>query len=199
MFLAIINDTYAEVKSELHEDDEFPIMEYFKSHYQGLLGKLGAQRDQIETIQAALTVDSNKKLSFEHVRAELKKRDLSDPEIEMLFAKYDLDSNRELDSEELAKMLADLEGKKLALDAQIEHEQQNRPTSAVSRHQFAMGGEDMIKLTRRVDRMEHTLMAISGKIDAALSGKLIIPKAPPEVGVTQASDDENEAEKRWAN
>ncbi|XP_015781741.1 polycystic kidney disease 2-like 1 protein isoform X2 [Tetranychus urticae] len=199
MFLAIINDTYAEVKSELHEDDEFPIMEYFKSHYQGLLSKLGAQRDQIETIQAALTVESNKKLSFEHVRAELKKRDLSDPEIEMLFAKYDLDSNRELDSEELAKMLADLEGKKLALDAQIEHEQQNRPASAVSRHQFAVGGEDMIKLTRRVDRMEHTLMAISGKIDAALSGKLIIPKAPPEVGVTQASDDENEGEKRWAN
>lgn len=199
MFLAIINDTYAEVKSELHEDDEFPIMQYFKNHYQGLLNKLGAQRDQIEGIQAALTLDGNKKLSYEHVRAELKKRDLTDPEIEMLFAKYDLDCNRELDSEELSKLLNDLEGKKLALDKQIEHEQANRPTSALSRHQFGLGGEDMVKLVRRVDRMEHTLMAISGKIDSALAGKLIIPKGPPEVGVTQASDDENEATKRWAN
>ena len=56
MFLAIINDTYAEVKSELHDEDEFAIMDYFKSHYQGLLGKLGKQREQIEGIQAALKV-----------------------------------------------------------------------------------------------------------------------------------------------
>lgn len=55
MFLAILNDAYAEVKSELHDgDEEFAIMDYFKSHYQGLLGKLGKQRDQIEGIHAAL-------------------------------------------------------------------------------------------------------------------------------------------------
>ena len=57
MFLAIINDTYAEVKSELSEsEDDFAIMDYFKSHYHGLLGKLGKHQDQIEGIQAALKV-----------------------------------------------------------------------------------------------------------------------------------------------
>lgn len=56
MFLAIINDTYAEVKSEIYQDDELAIMDYFKSSYQGILGKLGKQKDQIEGIQAALQV-----------------------------------------------------------------------------------------------------------------------------------------------
>lgn len=59
MFLAIINDTYAEVKSELADsNDEFAIMDYFKSHYQSLLGKLGKHQDQIDGIQAALKVSS---------------------------------------------------------------------------------------------------------------------------------------------
>lgn len=57
MFLAIINDTYAEVKSELADaEDDFAIMDYFKSHYHSLLGKLGKHQDQIEGIQAALKV-----------------------------------------------------------------------------------------------------------------------------------------------
>ena len=57
MFLAIINDTYAEVKSELADsEDDFAIMDYFKSHYHGLLGKLGKHQDQIDGIQAALKV-----------------------------------------------------------------------------------------------------------------------------------------------
>ncbi|KAI1309439.1 Polycystin-2 [Halotydeus destructor] len=174
MFLAIINDTYAEVKSELHDDDGFQIMDYFKSNYQGLLGKLGKHREQIDGIQAALKVDGKKKLSYDHVHAELKKRNLSEQEIEMLFAKYDLDNNRELDEDELAQMLVDLEGKKKQLENEIAKEQQ-RPMSAISaRHR---NPDEMIKLMRRVDRMEYTLSVISAKIDSALDGKLILPKA----------------------
>lgn len=57
MFLAIINDTYAEVKSELADsDDDIALFDYFKSHYNNLLGRLGKQQDQIEGIQAALKV-----------------------------------------------------------------------------------------------------------------------------------------------
>lgn len=167
MFLAIINDTYAEVKNELHDSqDEFPIMDYFKSHYQNLLTKLGKQRDQIEGIQQALRGDSNQKLSFEHVRDELKKRNLTHPEIEMLFAKYDLDCNRELDQDELTRMLQDLEGKKQQLNKEIAKEQK-RPGSAINGHPF-MPSDDAVKLTRRVDRMEHLLAIISTKIDAAI-------------------------------
>ena len=63
MFLAIINDTYAEVKSELStETEEFAVMDYFK----GMLSKLGAQKEQIEGIQAAIKVKKHRKLVFQN-------------------------------------------------------------------------------------------------------------------------------------
>ncbi|RWS23690.1 polycystin-2-like protein, partial [Leptotrombidium deliense] len=186
MFLAIINDSYAEVKSEINDQDDFQIMDYFKSHYQNLLTKLGKQREQIEGIQAALKIEGKKTLNFEEVRKELKKRNLTDPEIEMLFAKYDLDCNRELDEEELTKMFEDLEGKKKELDKEIENEQK-RPVSAMSTHHFRNAHEDMTKLTRRVDRMEHTLGVIAAQIDAVLAGKLITNK--PEIKVVKANEE----------
>lgn len=184
MFLAIINDTYAEVKNELHDSkDEFPIMDYFKSHYQNLLTKLGKQRDQIEGIQQVLRADKNRKLDFEYVRDELKKRNLTNPEIEMLFAKYDLDCNRELDEEELKQMLDDLEGKKQQLNKEIAREQK-RPASAMKGHSL-MNPEDGIKLMRRVDRMEHVLSIISTKIDAAIECNIIPQKSTSQEDETK--------------
>ncbi|KAF8782962.1 Polycystin-2 like protein [Argiope bruennichi] len=44
-------------------------------------------------------------------------------EIEMLFAKYDVDGNRELDEKEMQQMFADLEGQKLQLDDEINNQQ----------------------------------------------------------------------------
>lgn len=56
MFLAIINDTYAEVKAEIGDDTEFAVMDYFKNSYTNFFLKLGKQRDQIEGIQQAIKV-----------------------------------------------------------------------------------------------------------------------------------------------
>lgn len=122
------------------------------------------------------------KASFENVRKELKQRGLTEQEIEMIFAKYDIDNNRELDERELAKLFSDLEGKKSQLENEIKNT--NRPSSALS---VSAGGimslargagippEEMAKVVRRVDRMEYTLSVIASKIDSVLEGKLIIP------------------------
>ena len=41
MFLAIINDTYAEVKSDLaQQEDEFALGDYFKKGYDKMMNKL---------------------------------------------------------------------------------------------------------------------------------------------------------------
>ena len=56
MFLAIINDTYAEVKAEIGSDEEFAVMDYFKNISNTILTKLGAQKEQIEGIQQAIKV-----------------------------------------------------------------------------------------------------------------------------------------------
>ena len=104
----------------------------------------------------------------------------------MLFAKYDIDNNRELDREELNKLFADLEGKKTELENEIKKEHNNnnkdgRPQSALSvsghlgRMTAGIPPEEMAKVVRRVDRMEYTLSVIASKIDSVLEGRLIIP------------------------
>lgn len=55
MFLAIINDTYAEVKAEISSDDEIAVIDYFKNISSQFL-KLGKQKEQIEGIQQAIKV-----------------------------------------------------------------------------------------------------------------------------------------------
>ena len=100
----------------------------------------------------------------------------------MIFAKYDIDNNRELDRQELQKLFEDLEGKKTELENEIkkEHNNNGRPQSAMShvgRMAVAAGipPEEMAKVVRRVDRMEYTLSVIATKIDSVLEGRLIIP------------------------
>ncbi|KAK8775401.1 hypothetical protein V5799_031253, partial [Amblyomma americanum] len=125
MFLAIINDTYAEVKSEISQQkNEFELVDYFKKGYNNILGKLG-KRDQIVDIQNALKMaDTNhdNKLTFDEVRKTLKAQNFSDMEIEMLFSKYDVDGNRELNEQETKEMMAHLEGQKVLLDEEIQRE-----------------------------------------------------------------------------
>ena len=76
MFLAIINDTYAEVKSDLaQQEDDFAFGDYFKKGYDKMMNKLSFKREKIVDIQKALhTADTNQdnKLDFEEWRTELK-------------------------------------------------------------------------------------------------------------------------------
>lgn len=76
MFLAIINDTYSEVKIEIaNQRNEFELADYFKRGYNNMMGKLG-RRDKIVDIQNALKLsDANGDgmLTFDEIRANLKK------------------------------------------------------------------------------------------------------------------------------
>ncbi|XP_013781183.2 polycystic kidney disease 2-like 1 protein [Limulus polyphemus] len=165
MFLAIINDTYSEVKAEIaNQKNEFEIVDYFKQGINNVMGKIG-KRDHIVDIQNALKLadqDNDQKLSFDEMRHTLKRQNLSEMEIEMLFAKYDRDGNRELDSRETKQMLADLEGEKTQLDREIQMEQEGvRPFSAGGREMFT-------NLNVRVDKMEESIGNIVMKIDNVL-------------------------------
>ena len=76
MFLAIINDTYAEVKEELaQQESEFEIADYFKKGYDKMMTKLSFKREKIVDIQKALqSADANQdnQLDYEEWRQELK-------------------------------------------------------------------------------------------------------------------------------
>ncbi|XP_074619746.1 polycystin-2-like protein 1 [Acropora palmata] len=207
MFLAIINDTYAEVKSNIaSQKSEFEIGDYFKRGYQKMLDRLSFKREKIVDIQKALKsadVNQDNKLDFEEWRANLKSRGHADAEIEAVFAKYDLDGDRILDEEEQRKMQEDLEGQKAELNDEIEEMERAKETksarpksaasfagsddsdddrestgglsaragSALARPSAGGGGvsyEEFNVLSRRVDRMEHSIGSIVSKIDAVL-------------------------------
>lgn len=169
MFLAIINDTYAEVKTELSQQkNEFELVDYFKKGYNNILGKLG-KRDQIVDIQNALKmadINNDSKLTFEEVRKTLKAQNFSDMEIEMIFSKYDVDGNRELSEQETKEMMAHLEGQKIQLDQEIQRD--NGDSAGGGGEGTGVLVDDFNVLTRRVDRMEHSIGSIVSKIDAVL-------------------------------
>jgi len=190
MFLAIINDTYAEVKADLESrESEFEIGDYFKKGYDKMMNKLSFKREKIVDIQKALqTADSNQdsKLDFEEWRQELKNRGHADAEIEAVFAKYDVDGDRCLNEEEQIKMQEDLEGQKEELNEEIEEVNRAKDVGKSSLslrgdsddededdegrrgRRGGISSEEFAVLSRRVDRVEHSIGSIVSKIDAVL-------------------------------
>lgn len=75
MFLALINDTYSEVKAELSAQEVEKIVEdYFKKGYINILGKFnGSNRPQdiLSSIQNAYADDEN--VTYAELRQNLKK------------------------------------------------------------------------------------------------------------------------------
>jgi len=184
MFLAIINDTYSEVKEDLAgQKNEFEMGDYFKKGYSNMLNKLNLKRDKIVDIQKALAaadINQDKQLDFDEWRQDLKTRGYAEAEIEAVFAKYDLDGDRVLDEEEMVKMQNDLEGQKDNLNKEIDQhdgsggegsdDESGSGTNRGGGRPIVNGVsyEEFTVLSRRVDRMEHSIGSIVSKIDAVL-------------------------------
>ena len=112
MFLAIINDTYMEVKAQLKDKkNEFEISDFVKQGYSKMRDRLTDKRDRIADIRRALSladVNRDKMLEFDEWRNEMKSRGYAEEEIETMFAKYDTNGDRVLDEEEQRALTNDL-------------------------------------------------------------------------------------------
>jgi polycystin 2 len=112
MFLAIINDTYIEVKAELrNKKNEFEISDFVKQGYTKMRERLTVKRDRITDIRKALALadlNRDKRLEFDEWRTEMKSRGYAEEEIESIFAKYDLNGDRVLDENEQRALTNDL-------------------------------------------------------------------------------------------
>lgn len=74
MFLAIINDTYSEVKAEIAgQKNEFEIGDYLKRGYNNVLGKVGARNKAIDIENALKLANSDGTVTYDEVRQNLKK------------------------------------------------------------------------------------------------------------------------------
>ena len=93
MFLAIINDTYCEVKSDpsAHKN-AFEVADYFKRGYNNVKGKLG-KRDRLIDLETALKLmeqEEDGSYSLDMVWHTMKRCNFSDQEIDLFFDQYHL-------------------------------------------------------------------------------------------------------------
>ncbi|KAK0133842.1 Polycystin-2 [Merluccius polli] len=178
MFLAIINDTYSEVKADMSQQRN-------EMEMTDLIKKKTAVDDISDSLRQA-----GGKMNFDELRQDLKGKGHTDAEIQAIFAKYDHDGDQQLTEHEHQQMRDDLEKEREDLD--IEPNSLARPTSGRSfprtqedseedddedsghssrRRGSSSGGvayEEFQVLVRRVDRMEHSIGSIVSKIDAVI-------------------------------
>ncbi|XP_041641250.1 polycystin-2 [Cheilinus undulatus] len=190
MFLAIINDTYSEVKADMSQHrSEMEMTDLIKKGCNKALMKLRLKKTAVDDISESLR-QAGGKLNFDELRQDLKGKGHTDAEIQAIFAKYDQDGDQELTEHEHQQMRDDLE--KEREDLELERNSLTRPSSGRSfprtqddseedddedsghssrRRGSSSGGvsyEEFQVLVRRVDRMEHSIGSIVSKIDAVI-------------------------------
>ncbi|KAF7666868.1 hypothetical protein LDENG_00089920 [Lucifuga dentata] len=183
MFLAIINDTYSEVKEELSsQKDELQITDIIKQSYTKTFVKLKLKKEKISDVQKALRSGSGE-IEFKDFRETLKELGHADHEISAAFSKFDQDGNQILDQDEQEKMKMELEEKRDALSAELNNlginygkdllakspitsseEKNHQNQTVVAREQFE-------RLAVQVFHLESSVAAITSKIDLIM-GKL---------------------------
>nr|AKN21728.1 PKD2-2 [Schmidtea mediterranea] len=171
MFLAIITDTYAEVKAEIAtQKNEFEMADYFRNTARNVLQLLQFKQQKIRDIQDAILnadINSDKKLDYDEWRNELKSRGYADAEIESVFVKYDKDGDRTLNLNEQKNLEGELNIEKELIEKDIEETKQfNGENSDYNKTNIDIDEYNILK--RRVDRMEENISDIVLKLDKLL-------------------------------
>ncbi|XP_074195299.1 polycystin-2-like protein 1 isoform X2 [Rhinolophus sinicus] len=176
MFLAIINDTYSEVKEELAgQKDELQLSDLLKQSYNKTLLRLRLRKEQVSDVQKVLQ-GGEQEIQFEDFTNTLKELGHAEREITELtaaFTKFDRDGNRVLDEKEQEQMRQDLEEERVALNTEIENlgrsVVRNRPGESHPEAARASGwvsGEEFYMLTKRVLQLETVLEGVMSQVDA---------------------------------
>uniref|UniRef100_A0A8B9R308 Polycystin-2 n=1 Tax=Anas platyrhynchos TaxID=8839 RepID=A0A8B9R308_ANAPL len=190
MLLAIINDTYSEVKSDMAQQKaEMELSDLIRKGYNKAMVKLKLKKTTVDDISESLRQGGGK-LNFDELRQDLKGKGHTDAEIEAIFTKYDQDGDQELTEHEHQQMRDDLEKERedldldrsslprplssrsfpRSLDDSEEDEDEDSGHSSRRRGSSSSGVsyEEFQVLMRRVDRMEHSIGSIVSKIDAVI-------------------------------
>ncbi|XP_031317454.1 polycystin-2-like protein 1 [Camelus dromedarius] len=175
MFLAIINDTYSEVKEELAgQKEELQLSDLLKQGYHKTLLRLRLRKEQVSEVQKVLQ-GGEQETQFEDFTNTLRELGHTEYEITELtaaFTRFDQDGNRILDEKEQEQMRQDLEKERVALNAEIENLGQSivsSPPGESSPEAARAGGwvsEEFYTLTRRVLQLETTLEGVMSQVDA---------------------------------
>ena len=107
MFLAIINDTYSEVKEEVeNRKEDFQVIDMISRGYNNVR-EMVHTRDKLIDIQAVVKLAADDGVvTYDEIRDALRNLNFSDLEIEIFCAKYDKDGDFEFDIEEYITLMS---------------------------------------------------------------------------------------------
>ncbi|XP_029425540.1 polycystic kidney disease 2-like 1 protein [Nannospalax galili] len=186
MFLAIINDTYSEVKEELAgQKDELQLSDLLKKSYKKTLLRLRLRKEQVSDVQKVLQ-GGEQEIQFEDFTNTLRELGQAEHEISELtaaFTRFDQDGNHILDEKEQEQMQQDLKEEKVALNAETEnlgqsigHSPPGKLGMETAREGGWVSGEEFFTLTRRVMHLESVLEGVVSQIDAVGSKLKILER-----------------------
>ncbi|KAM7409108.1 hypothetical protein PAMA_002695 [Pampus argenteus] len=177
MFLAIINDTYSEVKEELSsQKDELQITDIIKQSYMKTFMKLKLKNEKISDVQKALRSGSGE-IEFKDFRETLKEMGHADHEISAAFSRFDRDGNQVLDEDEQKRMKTELEEKRDALCAELNNLGMNYGKDLLEKppvtlndqrnhsSQAFVDQEQFLRLSRQVLHLESSVAGVTSRIE----------------------------------
>ena len=113
MFLAILSDSFGEVKAELaRRKNAFEMGAYFKGGYTNLIDRMGLHTKKMDIEEALKMAEANNYNNKNEVREFLRKRNFGDMEVEIFFERFEFDQKQDM-------LNLDIDEVKLTLDDDI--------------------------------------------------------------------------------
>ncbi|XP_055976824.1 polycystin-2-like protein 1 [Sorex fumeus] len=193
MFLAIINDTYSEVKEELAgQKDELQLSDLLKQGYKKALRRLRLRKEQVATAQQALQGGAQE-IQSEDFTSTLKELGHTEHEITELTAvvsTFEQDGVCVLGEKEQELMRQDLEKEQMMLHAETENLGQTGESAPEAARACDCISEEFYRLTRRVLQLETLLEGVVSQVDA-VGSRLKVLESQGQLAPSPATDHDN--------
>ncbi|VDP85309.1 unnamed protein product [Echinostoma caproni] len=184
MFIAIINETYVGVKSDLqNQTNDFEMKDFFKTRMKKMLDRLHRKKNRIEKLQQAMELANTNKggrMDFLELREHLNSQGFTAEEIDNVFGRFDTDQDKTLSSVEQLKMQAKLEEEKMALVSEIAKEEQVALETGLADETIQVPPVTQREFTRalkRLGRIETGMSTMMQHLSTVLQGLSSVEKA----------------------
>ncbi|KAF5406231.1 Polycystin 2 like 1 transient receptor potential cation channel [Paragonimus heterotremus] len=179
MFIAIINETYVGVKSDLQtQESEFEVKDFFKKRMKKMLDRMKRKKTRIEKLQQAMelanTNSTTGRMGYEELCTHLNASGFSNEEISNVFGRFDSDHDQMLSSSEQLKLQAKLEEEKMALVNEIAKEEKLSIDTGTTDDQPPRTPEvtqsEFTKVLKRIGRIEGGMSTVMQHLSTVLTG-----------------------------